>query len=98
MTLEGPVERIAAGFAAGCGLMISALFLLGLTGLFYRSIFVGMLVLPPAIFWKETRDIFFDVRALNLRWRDSKDLTHPFEILRGTVRPAPSWCPTAGVS
>jgi Dolichyl-phosphate-mannose-protein mannosyltransferase len=77
LTLEGPVERIAAGFAAGCGLMISGLFVLGLTGLFYRSIFVGMLVLPPAIFWKETRDIFFDVRALNLRWRDSKDLTHP---------------------
>lgn len=77
LALEGPIERITAGFAAGCGLMISALFVLGLTGLFYRGIFIAMLVLPPAIFWKETRGIFSDWRALYLRWRDSKDLTHP---------------------
>ena len=57
--------------------MISALFVLGLMGLFYRSVFIAMLALPTAIFWKETRETFFDFRALHLRWRNSAGLAHP---------------------
>jgi hypothetical protein len=77
LKLAGPLERITVGFAAGCGLMIFMLFLLGLAGLFYRGIFVAALVLPPVIFWKETRESFSDFRILDLRWRDCDSLMHP---------------------
>jgi hypothetical protein len=77
LKLEEPIGRITTGFAAGCGLMISALFVLGLMGLFYRSVFIAMLALPTAIFWKETRETFFDFRALHLRWRNSAGPAHP---------------------
>lgn len=77
LKLAEPIERIIVGFAAGCGLMISALFVLGLMGLFYRNVFIAMLVLPTAIFWKQTRETFFDFRALHLRWRNSSGPAHP---------------------
>jgi hypothetical protein len=72
-----PIARFTLGFAAGCGLMISTLFLLGLMGLFYRGVFVAMLVLPPLIFWRETRETLLDFRALHVLWRDSPGVTHP---------------------
>jgi hypothetical protein len=75
--LDGPLERISAGFGAGCGILISTLFLLGLLGWFYRGVFIAMLVVPPAIFWNETREIFSDFRALDRRWRECEGLTHP---------------------
>ncbi len=77
LKLTEPVERIAFGFAAGCGVMISALFVLGLAGLFYRGVFIAMLVLPAAIFWRKIPEVLSDFHTLQRRWRDSPGLAHP---------------------
>jgi hypothetical protein len=75
--LGGPLDRIAVGFGAGCGLLITALLGLGLAHLLYPGVLWGLLLAPVAVFWRGIQQAILDLYALHLRWRNSPALRHP---------------------
>ena len=77
LALADPIERIIVGFGIGCGLLIPALFVLGLLKLFYPATFILLLLIPPLCLYRETAVCLGDLRALNIRWRTSNELRHP---------------------
>ncbi len=77
LDLQKAAERIAIGFAGGCGLLIPVLFLLGLAHLLYPATFLILLLGPPMIFQRETIGCLRDLIALLRGWRNAGELRHP---------------------
>lgn len=77
LALADPIERIIVGFGIGCGLLIPALFVLGLLKLFYPATFILLLLIPPLCLYRETAGCLGDLRAVNICWMASNELRHP---------------------
>ena len=74
---DNPIDRVATGFGAGAGLLITALLAIGLLGLFYPLVFIGLLLVPPVVFRREAAETLFDIRAVQELWRRSTEIRHP---------------------
>jgi 4-amino-4-deoxy-L-arabinose transferase-like glycosyltransferase len=72
-----PLDRIATGFGAGAGLLMSTLFIAGLLRLLYTAFFVSILGVALIVAYSEVKRFFSDLRALQSAWQSSKDLAHP---------------------
>lgn len=59
--LATPIETVALGFALGCAPLFPLLFVLGLLHLYYAPLFLVLLLIPIAFFW---RDALAGIRAL----------------------------------
>ncbi len=58
---DNPIDRVATGFGAGAGLLITALLAIGLLGLiFIQSWYLsGSLLVPPVVFRREAAETLF---------------------------------------
>jgi hypothetical protein len=77
LKLEHPIDRLTLGFGAGASLLIAALFVAGMLRLFYPATFVVALLAPLVLFRRDVPSIFFDLRALESRWRRASAARHP---------------------
>ena len=77
LTLSGPIDRIMVGFGIGCGLLIPALFVLGLAKLLYPVTFLLLILIPPIFLYRDTVTCCTDLRALHTSWKNSIELRHP---------------------
>lgn len=77
MKLENPIDRITMGFGAGTGILIPVLFVVGLLRGFYPGVFLGLIVLPVLVSWRELPGVFRDLRTLLNSWATLADVRHP---------------------
>jgi hypothetical protein len=75
--LDRPLDRIAVEFGAGCGLLITVLFGLGLVRLLYPAVFLILLVAPVALFRRRIKQVVLELYSLHLRWQNAPELRHP---------------------
>jgi len=69
--------RITLGLGAGAGIMIAALFVAGTLKLFYFWLFIGLILAPLVLFWRDALRTLRDVNELLKSWRNAASLRHP---------------------
>jgi hypothetical protein len=74
---DSALERLLVDFGFGAGSLVPALFVVGEAHLFYRSVFLGILIALLAAFHRSAIAVIADVRALQASWARSSAVRHP---------------------
>ena len=77
LSVEGAAESLALSVAAGMGVLVAVLFVLGVAGAYYRWVFIVLFALPCLCWASRLRRLGALLGGLQRAWRDSGELSRP---------------------